>query len=228
MLIYLLEQRPFSKKTLSSYNLPDDVIENKNSINKKNFVVTPRLLSKFSPVTTIGKSPGMKKKEMLTSRGDELKSKNFLMGFGKKDNIEKIIEEEKHDTKEKEKDKIPVKRKLLTNIQKNLTETINEDLKSRNNYEDLPITDAILIDGKTKNKSVKDESEISEKNEIEENWDEVEEETYEGNFYCRINPYDDTKYEVLFFRLFKKDLCCKYIFYNFQVIVQKSLRKLSQ
>jgi hypothetical protein len=177
-----------------------------NSHEESVLVVTPRLLSKFSPAVIIGKSPAMKKKIMENKNFN--KSQALLGGFAKKKDKkyeEKTIME---DNLEDEKEKLAkTKRKNRTSlIKKNLNETITEEISSKAKYyDDLPITEGVIFEKRDEKRHYS----RSESEREDDSDDEKEEVKLEGYFYIRENEYDDLKYKKQWFKLFKKDLCRK-------------------
>lgn len=106
ILIFLMEKRPFSKKTLNEFQVPKTKKSATNSntallkVNgnpSNNLIASPNLSSKFSPSVTIGKSPTMNKRALDIKS----ESSNILNKYSKnpvttsQKPVEKEVEKEK-------------------------------------------------------------------------------------------------------------------------------------
>jgi hypothetical protein len=160
------------------------------------FVVTPRMISKFSPVITIGRSPAMKKKLLDT---DSKKSKNVLSMYTRKDKIEPISEEPV------EEKLLQVKRKMTSYAKVSLKSLKNEEVLTKFKlYQDLPITDGVKIDPTNDNMKKSNTEPVSFSND-DLFTDDKEEIEHEGFWYSENKELNQEKQ---WFKLFKKDLCC--------------------
>lgn len=164
ILIFLMEQRPFSKKTLGEYEgnqkrkTNSMLTVSKSPITAgSHLIASPSLHSKFSPVITISKSPSMNKRSQFSGSANvaNAESKNFLLQFAaKKDQPSdaKLIllkptdsKGEHHTTDENVMVKnIPVNRKQRNNLK--TLEHPND--KKNNDYNDLPLMPAVKYQSK--------------------------------------------------------------------------------
>ena len=170
ILIFLYEQRPFSKKTLQTHerskspHLASKTFSKSPILNPKNkLIASPNLMSKFSPTIAISRSPTFIKKSLennnqndylrrLTGRAED--SKNVLMKYSnnkKEENVDEgvIVGQ------------IPVNRKdrhNLSNINSNDSK-YNSNTMNKNDYSDIYINPAIKY--KTEGMGIKPNEDIN-------------------------------------------------------------------
>ena len=148
ILIFLMEKKPFSKKTIKEFKgrtfTSASIRINKSPVLSSKLIASPNLHSKFSPSVTISRSPMMTKRITLnTLHGkDNKESKNLLMKLAGKPAKK---EENKDDLGEDELKMHPVNRKPRNDL-KNLNSKGSK--KNLNNvYNDLPIVPGIKHKG---------------------------------------------------------------------------------
>jgi Ca2+-binding EF-hand superfamily protein len=144
ILIFLMEKKPFSKKTIKEFKgrtfTSTSIKINKSPVLTSKLIASPNLHSKFSPSVTISRSPMMSKRITLNSLSgkDNKESKNLLMKLAGKP-------AKKEDIGEEELKMHPVNRKQRNDL-KNLN-----SLGAKNNvnhtYNDLPIVPGIKHKG---------------------------------------------------------------------------------
>jgi hypothetical protein len=170
-LIFLLEKKPFSKKTLEEFGGKTTITTtNTNTLkvnyssnsNQNRLIASPNLQSKFSPSVTISKSPSMTKRFSTTVESDSKAFLNKLAANQKIADSKSILnkyagaggkEEESKDVDENVGARnIPVNRKNRNNL-KNIEEMPKNNLQvtvtSKSQYTDLPITGALKQSKKT-------------------------------------------------------------------------------
>lgn len=140
ILIFLMEKKPFSKKTIKEFEgrkfTSSSIKINRTPVLTSKLIASPNLHSKFSPSLTISRSPVMNKRMTLDSLSgkDTKESKNLLMKLAGKP------------PKKEEEDKMhPVNRKQRNDL-KNLS-TKGSKSNVNNVYEDLPINPGIKLKG---------------------------------------------------------------------------------
>lgn len=174
ILIFLLEKRPFSKKTLEEFqgvkvksstlgsHLKSPVV----STNTKILLASPSLQSKFTPSITISKSPVMNKRTNLDisynpktleskkiggGKGEDAKSLLFKLA-GKPVGTNQTTTNDNTGTDETTDENVMIKnlpkvnRKHRNNL-KELEDTKETEKKIVSKYNDLPITPAIKYQG---------------------------------------------------------------------------------
>lgn len=199
ILIFLLEKRPFSGKTLQEYEgkkKSSGHLYVSKSPNINHLIASPSLHSKFSPALTMSKSPSVQKRSQFGSQNNP-ESKSFLLQFaGKKDQpsdaklilLKSSDGKDEHNTDENVSIKnIPVNRKQRNNLK--TLEQAKEDKK--NNYNDLPLMPAVKY--QSKNDEESDSDEEDEKNDLR----------YEGFLFKLTHS---KKLKKLWFKLVYKDL----------------------
>ena len=159
--MFLLERRPFSKKTLNEFNIKKHNLPQRISNSPATYsrlIASPNLTSKFSPSVLISKSPSMVSKRISLepagkqdaqsilnkfSKNKPIEvSKNVLLKYSMNPNAENKTTEEVKEPKLDDKN-IPVNRKnrnMLKNFEELPTNKINIISTSKANYSDLPIT----------------------------------------------------------------------------------------
>jgi hypothetical protein len=148
ILIFLMDKKPFSKKTIKEYEgrkfTSNSIKINRTPILKSKLIVSPNLHSKFSPSVTISKSPIMKKKVTfnLDDKKETQESKNLLMKFAKNTSKKDIT---KNDLIEDELKMKSVNRKERNNFQNLNSKEIKNN--ANNMYADLPIVPGIKHKG---------------------------------------------------------------------------------
>ena len=148
ILIFLMEKKPFSKKTIKEFEgrkfTSSSIRVNKTPVLTSKFIASPNLNSKFSPSVTISRSPMMSKRITLNSLSgkDTKESKNLLMKLAGKPPKK---EENKEELGEDDLKMHPVNRKQRNDL-KNLS---SKGSKSNVNhvYNDLPIVPGIKHKG---------------------------------------------------------------------------------
>jgi hypothetical protein len=174
ILIFLLEKRPFSKKTLEEFQgvktksstLGTYLKSPVASTNTKILLASPSLQSKFTPSVTISKSPVMNKRTNLDisynpnaleskklggGKGEDAKSLLFKLA-GKPLATTQSVTQDITGTDEATDENVMVKnlpkvnRKHRNNL-KALEDCKETEKKVVNNYNDLPITPAIKYQG---------------------------------------------------------------------------------
>lgn len=218
LIIFLLEKRPFNKKTLDAYSGLKKGCMKSPEISKK-LIASPSLQSKFSPSIAIGKSPTMTKKTLgdksnavnegismlnkLTGKPEE--SKNRLLGYTKGGEIKETKEEE-----------------LIGK-----SNPIRKKMKELKNFEDISTTkDIILKNVEIKSPSLaparkyETENRIGIKNDAIDDDDE-EEVRNEGFLYKVTN---NQKFKKLWFKQIDKDL---YYYREVEETVHKGMHNLS-
>jgi hypothetical protein len=174
ILIFLLEKRPFSKKTLEEFQgvkpksstLGSYLKSPVSSTNSKVLLASPSLQSKFTPSVTISKSPVMNKRTNLDisykpnaleskrlggGKGEDAKSLLFKLA-GKPVGNQPTSPQDNTGTDETTDENVLVKnlpkvnRKHRNNL-RDLEDTKENEKKNLNNYQDLPITPAIKYQG---------------------------------------------------------------------------------
>jgi len=148
ILIFLMEKKPFSKKTIKEFEgrkfTSSSIRINRTPVLTSKLIASPNLNSKFSPSVTISRSPMMSKRITLNSLSgkDTKESKNLLMKLAGKPAKK---DENKEDLAEDESKMHPVNRKQRNDL-KNLSTK-----GSKNNvnhvYNDLPIVPGIKHKG---------------------------------------------------------------------------------
>lgn len=158
--MFLLERRPFSKKTLNEFNIkkinmPQRISNSPATYNR--LIASPNLTSKFSPSVLISKSPSMVSKRITLDQDSKKDnqsilnkfsknkppvdtSKNVLLKYSMNPNPENKAEESK-EVKVDDKN-IPVNRKnrnMLKNFEELPTNKINIITTPKADYSDLPI-----------------------------------------------------------------------------------------
>lgn len=166
IIIFLLEKRPFSKKTLKEFSTKNYAL---SPVSTPRMVASPKVTgSKFSPVNTMGKSPTITKKlppkmSSFSKLTDIDPKHNPLSKFGQKIDT-KIVDHDYNesnidqdlgdfDLNKDAKTTIHVKKKER-NIFKNI-DSIEHPSTKKNQDEDLPIYEGI----KTTKKKDKDDQE---------------------------------------------------------------------
>lgn len=210
LIIFLLEKRPFSKKTLQAYSAYKKSNSNLKSPGEaKRLIASPRLESKFSPTLAIAKSPSMSKRSgpsnslvvgnssvlsKFTGKGEDPKSKLMQYALGNKGAPEQ---------KEEEIGKNNPIRKKMHNL-KNL----EEDIKNKT-------TTSTQIGSSIENKSP--DMGLARKYEVQggqfpkvDDEDDLKEEVKNEGFLYKIT--NNKKLKKLWFKQIDKDLYCK--FYN--------------
>ena len=167
ILIFLMEKRPFSKKTLNEFEGVKDKTNNRLGLNMnktpvlmgKTLIASPNLQSKFTPSNTISKSPSMAKRNTLNLNSAVSESKNlFFKLSGKPEEPKNVLmklagksgfqtsQDPIDETDENVSIKnIPVNRKQRNNLKVLETNTDNQQVQMKKSieYTDLPITPAI-------------------------------------------------------------------------------------
>lgn len=214
LIIFLLEKRPFNKKTLNAYNKlkkTDNSLSLKSPSIQKKLIASPSIQSKFSPSLTIGKSPTMTKKTLggdvnkkigsgismlnqLSGKPDDSKNKllQYANNMGKNNNSG-------NEGKDEGLKGNPIRKKMnnLKNLEDNLVKTKMDekvDIKSPNLGPVKKYEKEGLININTGNDEDEDSEEVK----------------HEGFLYKVTN---NQKFKKLFFNLIDKDLYCKYIGY---------------
>lgn len=187
LLIFLLENRPFGKKTL--YEFMNKKLSQSPSIkSKQHYIASPSINSKFTPSLTISSSPMMQKRmtEMNTGKSNPLDRYGKASKFGtQKANPLDMYSKNTGAKVEKaaeSKDSVPVKKKIMANL---------KDL------DNIPVS------------SKKYENVIIEKdgtNDLNESYD--EEDGIESYLY-KIT--ETKKLKKLYFKLCYKDLYCRFL-----------------
>lgn len=213
LVIFLLEKRPFNKKTLLAYN---SLKKNPNSNLKspseaKRLIASPKLESKFSPSLTLAKSPSMNKRTPLGGNtggpgnsmlnkitgktGEDPKSKLMQYALGNKQSSE-ITDDNSG--------KNPIRKKMhnLKNLEDIKQEKV-EKMSSNNK----------LIDGKSpqmglarkyENQGVQGLSQVPVFDDEDDDGEDIKN---EGFLYKITN---NKKLKKLWFKQIDKDLYCKY------------------
>jgi hypothetical protein len=183
LLIYLLESRPFTQRSLEEY-CNRELTKTPLLSTSRHYVASPSLKSKFTPSLTISKTPLMQKK-ILENAGVNSKS-NILSkyaGMGNKKIANPLDQYTKGSSEKKDKDvKVEPNRKNKVNLR---------SLEEEN--DDKPFQD--------KSKISKQEALIEEVDSDDED-DEVK---YEGYLF-KIT--ETNKLKKLWFKLYNKDLYC--------------------
>lgn len=215
LIIFLLEKRPFSKKTLQAYSAYKKSNSNlKSPGDAKRLIASPRLDSKFSPTLAIAKSPSMSKRtgpsgntlsvggnsvlSKFTGKGEDPKSKLMQYALGNKGAPE---------TKDDEIGKNNPIRKKMHNL-KNL----EDDMK---NSKITTSTTLGTVDGKSPDMGLarKYEAQGGQFTKNDEDEDLSKEEIKNEGFLYKIT--NNKKLKKLWFKQIDKDLYCKKLNNNF-------------
>ena len=228
LLIFLLEKRPFNKKTLIAYEglkKNNIILKSPNDITKK-LIASPKLQSKFSPSLTIAKSPTISKRTTLdnSSKGNSMLSKitgkmgtgedpkNKLLQYamGNKNNLNKNSSSvNTTDTKNGETDdnlgkNNPIRKKMhnLKNLEDDLknSKVITSDSNSNTNTNVNKSPEFGLV----KKYEQTEGKPLIKENSLEN--DDEEEVRNEGYLYKITN---NKKLKKLWFKQIDKDLYCK-------------------
>lgn len=206
IIIFLLERKPFTTKTLEAYSNITKGISKSPEVKASKLIASPNLRSKFSPSITIQKSPSQVKKNLdlknlnnNSSVLNKLTGKNPLGGVKVEDPKSKLSQYTKSGTKTKEDDlsKNPI-RKKRDNL-KNLEENISKKVSENKQHEELPLMDAKKYEkqGLVNIEGLNDDFDN----------DEIEDAKYEGYLY---KVTQTKKLKKLWFKLIGKDLYCNY------------------
>ena len=205
LLIFLLEKRPFNKKTLNAYT---SLKKNPNSTtlkspgDTKRLIASPKLDSKFSPGLTIAKSPSMNKRAPLTNLGGGNSMLNKITGKTGEDPKSKLMQyaqgQGKIENTDDNSGKNPI-RKKMHNL-KNLEENLKTDKEVIISKDDGKSPDFGLA-RKYENQGVQG---FSGQSQFE---DDDEEEIKNEGFLYKIT--NNKKLKMLWFKQIDKDLYCK-------------------
>lgn len=222
LIIFLLEKRPFNKKTLAAYSGlkkgGNNSLSLKSPTQNKKLIASPSLQSKFSPSVTISKSPTINKRNIggtdnNTNKGNKISDGLSMINklTGKDDPKNKLLQYANNSlskgTENKEEEGIsknnPIRRKMqnLKNLEENLKVNVVKEnpevLKSPNLAPVRKYENEGYINIKT------DKTETTNTTEDEE----AEEIKNEGYLYKITN---NKKFKKLWFKQIDKDLYCKY------------------
>lgn len=229
LVIFLLEKRPFNKKTLSAYEglkKNNVILKSPNDISKK-LIASPKLQSKFSPSLTIAKSPTIAKRTTLENAnkgssmlskitgkmgvGEDPKNKLLQYAMGNKNNINKNNalnnnnELKSNDIEDNLTKNNPIRKKMHN------LKNLEDDLKNTKDFDSNNINSANL--NKSPDFSMVKKYEQKEgkplMNEID-NDEESEDIRNEGHLYKITN---NKKLKRLWFKQIDKDLYCIIILY---------------
>jgi uncharacterized membrane protein YcgQ (UPF0703/DUF1980 family) len=130
----LLEKRPFSKNSIKEHAHKGGV---QSPVVKSRMIASPMLNSKFSPSSTIGRSPVITKKSIFSQNENKKTVSPFIT------QLSDLTLNPDEDKKVDDKNKVNVNRKAR-NMFKNI-ESIESKPKffNKNNDEDLPVTSCI-------------------------------------------------------------------------------------
>lgn len=210
LIIFLLEKRPFSKKTLQAYSAYKKSNSNvKSPGDPKRLIASPRLESKFSPTLAIAKSPSMSKRtgpnmqglggnsvlSKFTGKGEDPKSKLMQYALGNKGAPEQKDEEIGKNN--------PI-RKKMHNL-KNLEDDIKNSVSTTS-------TQIGSVDSKSPDMGLarKYETQGGQFPKVDEDDDLNKEEIKNEGFLYKIT--NNKKLKKLWFKQIDKDLYCKILF----------------
>jgi len=170
-------------------------------------------------VIAIGKSPCMKKKLEEEKTESEKKSKIILDMYSRKYSTQKIIVEEEVEDKEK----VAAKRKVRMNLlQKTITDSNISVVKSKfNNFDDVLMSETVYCEPVKKPERINSKSEINASFDDNDFDDELELTKLEGYFFYVIEE-DKEIHEKIWFKLFQKDLCCKFLTNYIKIMSQRN------
>lgn len=214
LIVFLLEKRPFNKKTLTAYSgLKKNSLGIKSPLIQKKLIASPSLQSKFSPSITIGKSPTISKRSSnvansnkvvsegismlnkLTGKGNE--PKNKLLEYANNNFNKKNDNTDEHSVGKNN----PI-RKKMHNL-KNLEDSIKPSIPETNN-----------IDFKSPNlapvRKYENEGYVNIKNNEINNNDHNEDEEIKNEGYL-FKITNNKKFKKLWFKQIDRDLYCKKI-----------------
>lgn len=206
LIIFLLEKRPFSKKTLQAYSAYKKSSNNlKSPVDAKRLIASPRLDSKFSPTLAIAKSPSMSKRNgpsnsltgnnsvlsKFIGKGEDPKSKlmQYALGGGKSAPEQKEDEIGKNN---------PIRKKMHN------LKNLEDDIKSKVTTTSLQVG----IDGKSPDMGLarKYEGQGTQYPKVEDE-DDLKEEVKNHGFLYKIT--NNKKLKKLWFNQIDKDLYCR-------------------
>lgn len=207
IIIFLLEKRPFNKKTLNAYSsLKKSGVSKSPEIGKK-MIASPSMNSKFSPSISLRKSPAMNKRSIgggnLLDKlsGNKPDPKANLLKYVGNDTTNPISKEKSEVTEGGKGNPVRKMRDNLRNLeQPKKSKPVHEDvqdLKGARKYEGEG-----LVNIKTNPIGKMDNLDDS---------DEEEEVKHEGYLFKISNA---NKLKKLWFKLIDKDLYCKYFSIN--------------
>ena len=224
-LIFLLEKRPFSKKSIKEFEAEKyKKLGNSNfktpSVKPNRLIASPNLMSKFTPSLTISKSPAMKKRmhnmgnknpllRYATFKENPVDPRNILMkysGGGNKNSTDENVTAKN----------VPMVRKNRNNLRK--LETSRELNVGKWVEDDFPLIPAVRrdLDNNQKLNIIKDEVE-----DVDSDDEERSEVRFESYLYKLTHS---KKLKKLYFRLFFKDI---YYYKNKDEPIHKGMHNLS-
>lgn len=259
LLVFLLEKRPFSKQALAAYEKIKTPTGGKSKhlglggsqpgSSPSKLIASPSMNSKFSPSTTLSKSPILKASNFSLDGSVSIESKEHLTKYLRSNEKHLTMKEDKNlgvrlleKKREPSVNKIPVNRKVRHNL-KNIDDSNSKKvLKNSFNEKDLVITPAIKTNIKTKNTekaekvnsssstnsanliNVEATTEVVKDNEIQyddTSDDEADSVQCDGYLYKLT---DSKKLKKIWFKLFQKDF---YYFKNETEKMHKGMHNLS-
>lgn len=193
LLVFLLENRPFKKKTIELYlGCLKNTSKSPSQAPSNKLIASPSLNSKFSPSQFLSNSPVMKHKKIKEKNGINLLSKYTDVGKKKEESVINLI------SGNKEEKNAPARKNMQ--FLKNLE---GDSLKKKKDYDEN--------DPKFNINEAKFESIMKISNTDQVKNDDVEEEEinqYEG-FISKIT--ESHKLKKLWFKLYDKDLFCIFL-----------------
>jgi Ca2+-binding EF-hand superfamily protein len=203
LIIFLLENRPFNKKTLNAYQSmkKNDKIKSPTIIKK--LIASPSLQSKFSPSMTIGKSPTMTKKILGGGKkiGEGISMLNKLTGKSEPSQQNKLSQYTNTTTKKDTEDK-----------NSNSINPARKQMKTLRNLEDIGGNKKVekKTDHNSPNLGPVRKYENEGKSVIKNDDDDESEEIKMEGFLWKIT--NNQKFKKLWFTQIDKDIFCKFIF----------------
>lgn len=151
----------------------------------------------------------------------EKKSKNILDMYSRKDDKQKIVEEEVED-----KEKVAAKRKVRMILKENtITEITDSDISmiksNNNNFDDVLMSKTVYCEKEPLSEKINSKSEINAFFDDNDFDDELELTKLEGYFFYVIEE-DKEIHEKIWFKLFQKDLCCKFLTNYIKIMSQRN------
>jgi hypothetical protein len=209
LLVFLLQKRPFSTNTLNEYEKQKSTFLKLNSSSSPNrspnkLLASPNLRSKFSPSTTLSKSP-KHSSTCLSMKGK--KSHNKLLQIAGMSLEESKRTEVKSKTVQIKKDlkitlnaesTVKVLRKVRNNLKKMDTINNKDEKEDSNDYDDLIIMPAAKISNASLDVNMMEAVDDNDNEEVQ----------HEGHLY---KVTDQKQIKRLWFKLVHRDLYCKFI-----------------
>ena len=204
LIIFLLENRPFNKKTLNAYQSMkknDDKIKSP-TITKK-LIAFPSLQSKFSPSMTISKSPTMTKKVLGGGKniGGGISMLNKLSGKTEDSSKNKLLQYANNNTKkepENTNSKVPARKQMQT--LRNLEDMGGKKVEKKTDHSSPNLGPVRKYENDGKNMIKNDDDDDSEEIKME-------------GFLWKIT--NNQKFKKLWFNQIDKDIFCNFFYINF-------------